>query len=171
MSGNPLSQNPRVTRFLHALSHTGRFHQIRQCDEEDFTSINLVCSESFTSIGVDTHELAAHLLTHGYQFVDPTYLENGLIHAKYDNEFDIWADCRDSVVPFRPLTVDFSADFIFDEGTLWEHDLDCLLREFNLKLLAAIKSFDLSLQGFHTRPTPAHGHRHMLTENFHLYHE
>jgi hypothetical protein len=171
MSGNPLSQNPRVASFIHALMHTGRFRYVRERDEEDYTCINIVCSELFTSIGVDTLELAAHLLNNGYKFVDQTYLDNGLIHAKYDNEFDIWADCRDSVEPFRPLTVDFSADFIFDEGTIWENDMDSLLREFNLKIQSAIKAFDLSLQGFHTRPTQRHGHRHLLAENFHLFYD
>ncbi len=146
MTSVALSQNPAIVRLMGHIAHDLHCTHYQCTDLGDHSDISIVLTRLMVPCHTDAAHLSRFLLQNGYQFCDASYLKEGFIHAKFDTEFDVWADTREPVEPGQTLTVDFSGEFIFDESNLLANNEDDFVRLLFGRMLQSITAFDCSLR-------------------------
>jgi hypothetical protein len=146
MNSQALSQHPIVTRLMKHINHDLHCTQYQCIDSDDTSEVSLVLTRIMAPCHTDALHLTQFLTQNGYQFCDATYTKNGYIHAKFDTEFNIWADTREPVEPGQSLTVDFSGEFSIGEENCFVDNEDEFVKLLLSRIVQAINAFDSSLR-------------------------
>ena len=141
MTGRPISLHPKLELLIHQvktlcecrLSHCWDFDVI-------FSFSVLRCRNYRTAPGLEI--IASHLLVREFLCVDSDFLQSGVLHAKFDHEFDIWVDSRESSDYTGAIAADFTGEIVLQNGDIESLDVLELARRFQARYLRAIDIFD-----------------------------
>jgi hypothetical protein len=141
-----LSHTAKLEGLAHELATAAECRSIRTYSPSGAASLDIVRTEILHPCCVSEEYLVENLLQNGFQYIDPEYLRQGYIRAKFDTEFDIWADSREPLEPHVPLTVDFSGDFVISDDLVDDADLTETMEAFLARLSDAVECFDAALR-------------------------
>jgi hypothetical protein len=146
MASIQLSRSAKLINLAHELAQNANCRALRTFAPTGAVSLDIVRTESLPPCAVSEEYLVENLLRNGFQYIDKEYLLQGYIRAKYDSEFDIWADSRDPIEPHTRLIIDFSGNFSLSEDIIDDSDLTETMEAFLARLEDAVECLEAALR-------------------------
>lgn len=146
MTSMLVSRSTKLINLAHELAHNANCRALRTYAPSGAVSLDIVRTESLSPCTVSQDFLVENLLRNGFQYIDKEYLLQGYIRAKYDREFDIWADSRQPLEPNAPIIIDFSGNFSLSDDIVDDFDLTETMETFLSRLEDAIRCLDSALR-------------------------
>lgn len=146
MPPRAFSQSQTVTRLVESIHAKFGRSSCQCCDADTGTDISVLISREMAPCHSTAQRLTEALYENGYLFSDHSYLASGIIHAKFDNEFNIWADTRVPVEPGQTLVVDFSCEFFIEPESMEWNRSHMHLEILFARMTCAISAFDSAVR-------------------------